>query len=101
MINDIKRIEEKKSLLIEKLENELKPIRGVANILLQIDTVKKDGYSQLNEIANESAYSNNFYAYFTSKKNELIETYSTNLNVAERIELENFFNHIHEALSIN
>jgi hypothetical protein len=101
MINNIKRIEEKKSLLIEKLENELKPIRGVANILLQIDTVEQDGYSQLNEIANESAYSNNFYAYFTSKKNELIETYSTNLNSDERKELEQFYNEIINELSIN
>jgi hypothetical protein len=101
IIHDIKRIEEKKSSLIEKLENELKPIRGVAKILLQIDEVEKNWYSQLNEIANETAYDNNFYTSFVKKKNEIIEEHSTNLNPDERIELENFFNQIHEALSIN
>ena len=99
-IHEILRIEEKKSVLIEKLENEFSPIRNMANKLLLIDSVKKDWYSQLDEIANESVYSNNFHEYFSSPKNKLIKHYSSTLNADEKNELVSFYNLIIDRLSI-
>ena len=49
-ILEINRIEEKKSTLIEKLENEFSKIRNMAEKLLIFDAVEKDWYSELNEI---------------------------------------------------
>jgi hypothetical protein len=73
----------------------------LANKLLLIDSVEKDWYSQLDEIANESVYCNNFGGYFLSQKNKLIEIYSSNLTTGEKNELVSFYNLISERLYIN
>ena len=83
--------EKAKERLIEQLEKELISIKKVSENLLMIEEIDNNWGSQLQEISNTQAYSNNFYHFFKKEKEAILLKNSIGLNELEKLELKAFF----------
>jgi hypothetical protein len=98
-VREVKEIEHKKSLIIEKLEIEIAPYQQLAEKLLEFDSVRENWDSQLSEIAYSKAFQNDFHSLFKLKKNDILEKNSTDLSPDEKYQLEKFFYFIEDSLA--
>jgi hypothetical protein len=91
--------EKEKKRLIEQLEKALIRIKNRAENLLTIEEIDNNWGSQLQEICQTQAYSNDFYHCFYKKKEAILLKNSEGLDDLEKSVLSDFFDDLCNKLS--
>lgn len=92
--------EKEKKRLIEQLEKELIRIKNCAENLLTIEEIDNNWGSQLQEICQTQAYSNDFYHCFKKEKEAILLKNSVGLDDLEESVLSAFFDDLCNKLSV-
>ena len=72
----------------------------LAEKLLTIEEIDNNWGSQLQEICDTQAYSNNFYRSFKNEREAILINNSVGLNEFEKLDLAAFFDEIYVVLSV-